>query len=117
MLKQRLLTAIILIPIFIFLVLKLSSSAFYFLTALIVLGGAWEWSFFMGITHFPRYLVYPGLIIFSLLISFFFPIKSVLYASLGWWLIAAYLVMGYSKNSLFLINKVTAQGLIGLLVL
>ena len=43
MLKQRLLTAIILIPIFIFLLVELSSTAFYFLTALVVpLWGAWE---------------------------------------------------------------------------
>ena len=71
----------------------------------------------MGITHFPRYLIYPVFIIFSLFVSYLFPIKSVLYASLGWWLIAAYLVIGYSKNSLFLENKAIAQGLIGLLVL
>ncbi len=117
MLKQRLLTALILIPLFIFLVLKLSSQAFYLFTALIVLWGAWEWSFFMGIKAFPRYLIYPLFIILVLYVAYLFPITPILYVTLVWWLIAAYFVIRYPKNTVLLGKGIILRGLMGLLVL
>ncbi len=116
MLKQRLLTAIILIPLFIFLVLKLSSQAFYLLTAAVVLWGGCEWSAFMGIQQFPRYLIYPAFLILVLFIAYLFPINPILYVTFVWWLIAAYLVIKYPKNAALLANE-TLQRLMGVLVL
>src|SRR3990167_9252874 len=59
MLKQRILTALILIPIFVGLVLKLPSLSFCILTGVIVLLCAWEWSFLMGVKRYPQVFLYP----------------------------------------------------------
>jgi phosphatidate cytidylyltransferase len=117
MLKHRILTAIVLIPIFVFLVLKLSPTAFYIFTALIVLWGAWEWSFFMGIKQFPYHLIYPFFIIVVLMLAYLFPITSILYLALAWWLIATCLVIAYPKSNPLLGNDVVVRGLMGLFVL
>ncbi len=117
MLKQRILTALILIPIFILLVLFLPPQAFYLLTAAIMLWGAYEWSFFMGINQFPRYLAYPLFTIPILFIAYLFPITPILYITLAWWLIASSLVICYPKNASLWGNRTTIRALMGLLTL
>src|SRR5579862_5358785 len=117
MLKQRILTAIVLLPIFIFLVLTLSSQAFYFLTAFIVLGGAWEWSFFMEIKRFSYRWVYLFFMGLALWITYLFPLAPILYMTSVWWLIATYLVIRYPNAPIFLKSGVLLRGLMGLLVL
>ncbi len=117
MLKQRILTALILIPIFILLVLFLSPQAFYLLTAAIMLWGAYEWSFFMGIKKFPISLLYPLFTIVVLCIAYLFPITPILYLTLAWWLIASSLVIRYPKNAPRWGTGATLRGLMGLLTL
>lgn len=117
MLKQRLLTAIILIPLFILLLFKLSSQAFYLFTMLIVAWGALEWSSFMGLRRFLYRLGYMLITIFSLFIVSLFPVISVLYISLAWWLAAAFLVMRYPKNSAAWGRRTVLKGIMGLFVL
>ncbi|MCD6039098.1 MAG: hypothetical protein K0S27_498 [Gammaproteobacteria bacterium] len=117
MLKQRLLTAIILIPFFIFLVLKLSPQLFCFFTALAVVWGAWEWSFLMEIKLFPYYLIYPLFTIFVLVMANFLPVVPILYVTLVWWLVAACLVIRYPKNSTRWEKSIIMRGLMGLFVL
>ena len=114
MLKKRILTAIVLLPIFILLVLTLSSHAFYFLTALIVLGGAWEWSFFMEIKRFSYRWVYLFLMGLALWIAYLFPLAPILYITLVWWLIATYLVIRYPNNRA---SSIVLRGCMGLFVL
>ncbi len=117
MLKQRLLTAAILIPLFIFFVLKLSPQAFYILTDLIVLWGAWEWSFLMGLDSFPRSLIYPLVVMFVLFIAYLLPITLILYVALTGWLIAAYLVVCYPRKTRAWGQGMAVRGLMGLFVL
>ena len=117
MLKQRILTAIILIPIFIFLVLKLSEPAFYIMTAMIVVWGAWEWSLFMGVAKFPQCFLYPVAMIFLLLASLAIPIQIILYAAFIWWLVALVLVCTYPKASSAWSKSVTLRALMGVFVL
>src|SRR5205809_287835 len=66
MLKQRIITAIILIPIFIFLVLQHSLVVFGLATFLIVLIGAWEWSGLMEVKSTPKKIIYLIFIYFNL---------------------------------------------------
>src|SRR5438876_408939 len=99
MLKQRLITAIILIPIFIALVLKLSPQAFCILTAILTLWGAWEWSNFLGVKRLPQRLSYLFLVFLSLYATFFVPIPMVLYVAALFWMLAFILVIRYPKAS------------------
>lgn len=117
MLKQRILTAIILIPLFVFLVLKLSNPAFYLLTAVIVILGAWEWSPFMGVAKFPHCFFYPLAMIFILLFSLAIPIHYILYAALAWWLLALVLVCAYPRATQLWSQGIWIRALMGLFVL
>jgi len=117
MLKQRLLTAIILIPFFILLLFKLSAQAFYFFTLLIVAWGAWEWSSFMELKRFLYSLAYMLITIFSLFIVSLFPLIFVLCITSVWWLAAAFLVMRYPRNSAAWGGGTVLRGIMGLFVL
>ena len=116
MLKQRLLTALLLIPIFVFIVLKAPSDVFYSFTGLIVVLGAWEWSFFMGVNQFPQNCIYPLVMIFILFIAYLLPIVPVLSIAFGFWLVAAFLVGFYPKGVSGWQNK-SVIGLMGVGVL
>ncbi|MCE3237971.1 MAG: hypothetical protein K0R24_952 [Gammaproteobacteria bacterium] len=116
MLKQRLLTALILIPIFVFLVLKLSSQAFYILTGLIVIWGAWEWSFLIGTKPFPQNCIYPFFMIFMLFLAYSLPIMPILYITFGFWIIAIGLVKCYPQGVAWWGNNFV-RGFMGVLVL
>lgn len=117
MLKQRLLTAIILIPLFIFLVLKLPPIGFFVLTAIFVLLGAFEWSAFIGLNRFPAKIIYPIFIVLMLVGAFFLPVTYVMLSGLVFWLLALVLVILYPKLSTFWGKSVILRSLMGVLVL
>lgn len=120
MLKYRILTAIILIPIFVTLLLKLSAPAFMVLTSLIVLWGAWEWSYFIGVKKKSHSIIYPMFILAILIASFGVPIVYISYvlsAAFVWWLIAFGLVMAYPKAKKLWSKSVVVRALMGVMVL
>jgi len=116
MLKQRLLTALLLIPIFIFIVLKASSHVFYSFTGLVVVWGAGEWSFLMGVKQFPQNCIYPLVMIFMLFIAYLLPIVIVLWIACSFWIVAAFLVGFYPQGVTWWRNK-SVIGLMGVGVL
>ncbi len=67
MLKQRILTALILIPLVVFAVLKLPTASFAALLALLVLLGAWEWSNFLALRSRAGRVAYVGVVAACLL--------------------------------------------------
>jgi phosphatidate cytidylyltransferase len=99
MLKQRLLTAIILIPLFLFVLIKFPPGWFCILTGIIVVYAGWEWSQLAGITVFLQRLIFPLLIFLFLPMSLYIPISVVLWAAFIYWLIAAVAVMFYPRFS------------------
>ncbi len=119
MLKQRLLTAILLIPLFIALLLLLSPVRFNYLLMAFVLIGAWEWSNFMGIkTIFARCL-YP---LFMLVVLMLFPFIAIympliLIAAAVFWLLALCLVLIYPQGSGVWGDSLVLRGLMGVMVL
>ena len=118
MLKQRILTAIILIPLFVLCVLKLSGPNFCYLTGIITLWGAWEWSSFMGINTIWRRLCYPVLVLLALYLTLFYlRIPDVLYAALLTWVVALVLILFYPKLSGIWGKGIVLRGLMGILVL
>jgi phosphatidate cytidylyltransferase len=123
MLKQRVLTALILIPLFVTLVFSLPALHFAVLTGLIVFWCAWEWSSLLGVKSRPKKLIYP-LILTALLgvtiylfYRHFISVTEVLIAAAGWWLLASVLVVLYPKLSSLWAKSIVVKGLMGVMVL
>jgi phosphatidate cytidylyltransferase len=123
MLKQRVLTAIILIPLFVGLVLKLPPRGFCLLTSLLVVVSAIEWSGLMGIKGFPKSIIFPFLMIILivnglyLLATHVVSVPEVMYVAFAFWIIAAFWVFSYPKTSNIWGKGVLVRGIMGILVL
>ena len=69
MLKQRLLTALVLILLMVWGVLKLSTDALSFILALFVVPGGWEWGRLIGLTSLAAKIFYTILVVGLLALS------------------------------------------------
>ncbi len=116
MLKQRIITALILAPAAIASIFYLPISYFAGLLMAIIAIGAWEWARFMGITNTRQRLVY--VVITSMLIAALWwklpveetwlvitglqtDVTSLLWLAVLWWTIAAIFMFSYPKSSAF----------------
>lgn len=102
MLRHRLITAAILIPLFVWGTLALPSRYFAFITAVIVALGAWEWTGLTGLNKKSRYAgVLATLIVMALAAAFVIQTKA-LYALLGivviWWVAGSIWVVAYNRR-------------------
>ena len=78
MLKQRVVTALILAPLALFAILFLPLQGFEIVVAGIMALGAWEWANLMGLTHALAKSVYTALVAgLCLLLSFFIPVADI----------------------------------------
>lgn len=116
MLKLRLLSAIILIPIFVFLILNLSPYSFGIMTIAFVLLGAWEWAALMGIKNILARMGYASLIFILLHVSIFIPIHFLMLGAALWWCFALLLVLLYPATSSGWGNSQIIRGLMGVLI-
>jgi phosphatidate cytidylyltransferase len=114
MLKQRILTAAILIPIFVLLVLLLPPRGFGYLTWAFVLLGAWEWSGLMGLKTKIHRLCYPIFLSAFLPLSIFFPL--VLFTAVIAWCFAFILVVLYPRGSRAWGTGIFWRGVMGLFI-
>jgi phosphatidate cytidylyltransferase len=117
MLKTRLISAFILIPVFVLLTLKLPTIYFGVLTAIITLLAAWEWSGLMGIQKFLPRLCYPIVMVEILYLSLFIPIEILLGVTFLWWLFIFVLVAMYPRCSNWWGQSKIVRGLMGLMTL
>lgn len=109
MLRQRVITALVLAPFVIFVILWVPHPITCAVLALLVAAGAWEWSAFPGFTHAATRLAYVLFIVACLALAWHVGVDSVessllLYASLLWWLLAL-LWIGLAPGS---VNRATA---------
>ncbi|MDY6992776.1 MAG: phosphatidate cytidylyltransferase [Pseudomonadota bacterium] len=123
MLKQRLLTALILIPVTVGTILLESSIGFAFIMGVLVVLAAWEWAGLCGWQHPLSRSLYSIAVMFSLVglygLLWYIP-QSILYllilASL-WWLWALYGLWQY-QHGLNILPKASAiKACLGLLLL
>jgi phosphatidate cytidylyltransferase len=117
MLKQRLLTALILIPVFVLALLKLNPHQFALLTVVFVMLGAWEWSSLMGLTGWFRRLCYVVLVFCALPLSLKFDTPTLLLYAFYWWCLAFVLVLLYPHASILWNKTIIQRMLMGLCVL
>jgi phosphatidate cytidylyltransferase len=101
MLKQRLITALILIPVFVLLLLKLPPRAFNELIIAFVVVGAWEWAGLMGLKKKSARIFYSIIVLALLigLVSLAQYISAILVSSVAFWLLALLLVLLYPAAS------------------
>lgn len=116
MLKQRILTALILLPLVLGAIFFLATPWFALAMVLPVAIGAWEWSNIMGLKSQSSRVLFTALVVAALALEYWLCLDSVLYLAAAWWLLAVLLVKLYpGRTQLWASPQV--MGIIGLLVL
>lgn len=119
-LKQRIVTAVVAVPVMIAAVLFLPTLQFSLLLALFILGGAWEWTRLIGIENSLWRVSYVLFIMASLflLLRFGQPVTVwLLLAATGWWLLAWLMVVRHEKKGVAPFANTLLQCVAGWLVL
>lgn len=98
MLKQRIITALILAPVVLVGLFWFEERAFSLFVAAIVMLGAWEWANFAGISAQRGRIVYAGVVGLALYAAASIPALWVLLVAVLWWLFSVFLVAGYPER-------------------
>ena len=121
MLKSRVITALILLPLAVYGILFLSNSSFAAVVGLIILIGAYEWA---GFAKFPSRLaklalvVLVATIIYSLWLMNFVVSANVMNGvAAAFWLFALILVLGYPASANFWKDKSLIIAIMGIVLL
>lgn len=117
MLRQRVITALVLAPFVCLVILGVPHSITAAVLSLLAVAGAWEWSAFPGFTQYSARLAYVAFIAVCVLAMWYLGVDHVqagflLYAALAWWVLALlWIALAPGK-----VNRATAA-IAGLLVL
>lgn len=96
MLRQRIITGIIIAPLALAGVFLLPPREFAVFIGAVLTVAAWEWANLAGLSNPIRY-VYAAVLAFSMLGVYFLPTIPFLILSLFWWVAAFVLVVGYPR--------------------
>jgi len=105
MLKQRILTAIVLLPLFVWAVLFMPAKGFAVLLALFVALGAWEWSAMMPLQSNRWRLMYCTLLMVCLAATAYLLgthseyLIGLLWVAAVWWIVALLLVLRFPQST------------------
>lgn len=118
MLKQRIITALILLPIALGGFFLLNGGDFALFIGFVVTLGAWEWARLAGLMAQPLRIAYAVVVAGALMLLYILPELApwVLGAAVIWWGLATWLVLTYPRSS-ELWASAACRLLIGLLVL
>ena len=118
MLKQRIITALILLPIALCGFFLLEGTGFALFIGLVVTLGAWEWARLAGFTAQSARIVYATLVALLLFFMHVLPGLApwVLGAAVLWWLLATFLVLTYPRTGEYWASA-ASKLVIGLLIL
>ncbi|MEP7702745.1 phosphatidate cytidylyltransferase [Paraglaciecola sp. 25GB23A] len=131
MLKQRIITALILAPMALFAILFLPLIGFELLIALVVGLGAWEWSSMSGMTRAATKFAYAAVIVATcLVLAWLLPIHMIWYqgqlnglyqyilsVAAAWWSISLLMIILYPKFSSVWHTSKILRAIFGLLTL
>lgn len=118
MLKQRIITALVLLPIALCGFFLLDGAAFALFIGFVVTLGAWEWARLAGFAAQSMRVGYAAVVALLLYGLYLTPALApwLLGAAVIWWLLAIMLVVGYPDSSRYW-GGVPGQLVIGLLIL
>lgn len=118
MLKQRIITALILLPIALCGFFLLEGASFGLFIGLVVTLGAWEWARLAGFNAQIARVIYAAMIAVLLFLMYLLPDLApwVLGAAVLWWLLATFLVLTYPRSSAHWASA-ACKLVIGLLIL
>ena len=131
MLKQRIITALILAPLALFAILFLPLRGFELTIAFVVALGAWEWANLTGLTITVYKVIYSALMLgVCLALGFAVPLDQIwqqgqlnelyywiLVIASAWWLVSLILIIAYPRLSAFWRTSTLWRGLFGILTL
>lgn len=121
MLRQRVITALILAPLAIWAILALPTAWFALLMGLIVVMGAWEWTRLVGLTGGGRVVYSTGVaVVLGLLYPLLAQSESMVAAgavAVAWWLAALFCVVRFPDGTEFWRTRPAARALAGFFVL
>ncbi|MDP8163139.1 phosphatidate cytidylyltransferase [Pasteurella skyensis] len=126
MLKQRILSALIMIPLALLGLFLLSPLPFFLALSVLVVLAMWEWAQFAGIKRsIGRVivaLVTLGILLFPIMAGTYSIKKAdflndvttpLLFVGVIWWLVALFLVIGYPKTARFWEKSISAKFIFG----
>ncbi len=121
-LKQRIITALVLVPVVIAAILGLSTPLFAVMLALFVALGALEWARLAGISSPSRRGYYAIALLLSLFPAWWFSgvpwaLRTLLVVALGWWVLAGVWVFRYPASAAAWSGSGWRRGVIGFLIL
>ena len=123
MLKYRLITAAILIPLVLLAIFKLPESGFVIFIGTVVMLGAWEWTRIAGINSVIFKIFFLAALL-SLQVAFAINLTSAdtyihisLFVAIIWWMIAILLLWLYSLDKDILAGHVFIKAVIGIIIL
>lgn len=131
MLKQRLLTALILIPLALYCVFAVSLNTFAWVMAAVITAGAWEWAPLMGLRRMRSKLAYTASVALMLIALIVWvpaqliwqhgQLAPVYYATVvvggAWWILATFLTIHYPNSRRLWSRTRSIVGLFGYLTL
>ncbi|ABL01829.1 phosphatidate cytidylyltransferase [Candidatus Ruthia magnifica str. Cm (Calyptogena magnifica)] len=119
MLKQRIITAFILAPLFVWAIFSMSSHYFTQLLLIFVALGAWEFSYLIKFKRLiARLLLVVGIIACALIIQNNVQIiEFVLYLSILWWIVNLYWILSYPNKTNLWFNPFIVRVISGVLLL
>ena len=117
MLKQRLITAAILIPLVLWLLFYSSPWVFAVATALMMLAAAVEWTSLMQLNTLWERMLYLVFIFYAIFVLFIVGTPVIFVMTFFWWLAALVLVLIYPRASAWWGKSTWVKGLMGGLVL
>lgn len=116
MLKQRILTALVLVPIAIWGIFFLPFASFSLFVGVVVALGAWEWANLSGVSNQVARVAYAAGVSALLWLIYDQPTLPVLLIGLAWWIFALVFVLNFPKLKSAWANSVSSL-IIGLMVL
>ncbi len=121
MLKQRVITAIILASMITTAVIFLPTQMFALMLAVIICVASWEWAACAGFHSMKQKIVYVSFILLCLIACLIFLEKQwvplIIACGFIWWLIAIFLVVRYQMNKSINLSSGILKAMIGAIIL